>query len=410
MRAQQTGSKQFVPPEPEFAPLTLEGMAPLGDCHARFEEQTISVFGGLPGERVVARIVRYRRRRRRFISGIVERVLSPSPHRVAPPCPIFGPCSGCQWQHVSYDHQLTLKREAVENEIRRYSELDGVSVAPTIPSPQPFNYRNHARFTVRRGGSLGFSNRITRRFVPVDECMLMAPGVNYALAELQGKCAETTQLSVRYGINTGDYLVQPTLQNPDIDLSSGQTHYLEELLGHRFRVASPSFFQVNTRQAERMAELVRDRLELTGTETLLDAYAGVGTFAVLLAGDAGRVIAVEESSAAVRDAALNAESVSNVEFVEAKTEHALETLVTPVDAVILDPPRSGCDHRVLAALARLSPRRVVYVSCDPSTLARDLAILAGGGMSVLRVEPLDMFPQTYHVETVATLDGRAVCA
>ena len=410
MRVQQIGHKQFVPPEREYAPLTLDGMAPLGDCYARFEEQTINVFGGLPGERVVARIVRYRRRRRRFVSGIVERVLSASPHRVAPPCPLFGPCSGCQWQHVSYDHQLTLKREAVENEIRRYSDLDGVAVAPTIPSPQPFNYRNHARFTVRRGGSLGFSNRITRRFVPVDECMLMTPGINDALAELQGKCAETTQLSVRYGINTGDYLVQPTLQNPDVDLSSGQTHYSEELLGHRFRVASPSFFQVNTHQAERMANLVRDRLGLTGVETLLDAYAGVGTFAVLLAGDAGRVIAVEESSAAVRDAALNAESVSNVEFVEAKTEVALETLDTPVDAVILDPPRAGCAPSVLTALARLAPRRVVYVSCDPSTLARDLAVLAGGGMTVLSVEPLDMFPQTYHVETVATLEGRAVGA
>ncbi len=405
MREHQTGTKPFVPPEPEYAPLTLEGMAPLGDCYARFEEQTINVFGGLPGERVIARIVRYRRRRRRFVSGIVERVLSASPHRVAPPCPLFGPCSGCQWQHVSYDHQLTLKREAVESEFRRYQDLDGVAVAPTIPGPQPFNYRNHARFTVRRGGSLGFSNRITRRFVPVDECMLMAPGINDALAELQGKCAETTQLSVRYGINTADYLVQPTLQNPDVSLSSGQTHYEEELLGHRFRVASPSFFQVNTHQAERMANLVRDRLELTGTETLLDAYAGVGTFAVLLAGVARRVIAVEESSAAVRDAALNAEGATNVEFVEAKTEDALETLDTAVDAVILDPPRSGCAQSVLTALARLAPRRVVYVSCDPSTLARDLAILAANGMSVLTVEPLDMFPQTYHVETVATLDG-----
>ena len=117
------------------------------------------------------------------------------------------------------------------------------------------------------------------------------------------------------------------------------------------------------------------------------------------------MIAVEESSAAVRDAALNAKGSRNVEFVEAKTEDALETLDTPVDAVILDPPRSGCAPSVLTALARLAPRRVVYVSCDPSTLARDLAILAGNGMTVLGVEPLDMFPQTYHVETVATLDG-----
>ena len=259
----------------------------------------------------------------------------------------------------------------------RYPELDGVTIACTVPSPQPFNYRNHARFTVRRSGSLGFTNRITRRFVRVDECMLMTPGINGALAELQGKCSETTQLSVRYGVNTGDFLVQPTLQHPAIGIPSGQSHYVEELLGRRFRVASPSFFQVNTHQAEHMARMVRDRLELTGADTLLDAYAGVGTFAVLLAGEAGRVIAIEESSAAVRDTALNAEGVDNVEFVESKTEDALKTLDAPVDAVILDPPRSGCDPRVLTALARLAPRRIAYVSCDPSTLARDLALLAG---------------------------------
>ena len=407
MRAQQTNPEFFVAPEAEYARLTLEGMATLGDCYAPFEEQTINVFGGLPGEEVVARIVRYRRRRRKFVSGIVEQVLSPSPHRVAPPCPLFGPCSGCQWQHVSYEHQLTLKRDAVAREIGRYQELDGVTVAPTVPGPQPYNYRNHARFTVRRNGSLGFTNRITRRFVRVDECMLMTSGINDALAELQGKCSETPQLSVRYGVNTGDFLVQPTLQHPAIGLPSGQPHYVEELLGRRFRVASPSFFQVNTHQAEHMARMVRDRLELTRAGTLLDAYAGVGTFAVLLAGEAGRVIAIEESSAAVRDAALNAEGLNNVEFVESKTEDALNTLNEPVDAVILDPPRSGCDPRVLGALARLAPRRIAYVSCDPSTLARDLAILADSGMTVLGVEPIDMFPQTYHVETVATLNGRS---
>ena len=238
--------------------------------------------------------------------------------------------------------------------------------------------------------------------------MLMTPGINGALAELQGKCSETTQLSVRYGVNTGDFLVQPTLQHPAIGIPSGQSHYVEELLGRRFRVASPSFFQVNTHQAEHMARMVRDRLELVSTDTLLDAYAGVGTFAVLLAGEAGRVIAIEESSAAVRDAALNAEGVNNVEFVESKTEDALETLEEPIDAVILDPPRAGCAPTVLAALVRLAPRRIVYVSCDPSTLARDLAILAEAGMTVLGVEPLDMFPQTYHVEIIATLDGRGV--
>ena len=403
-------SPQTKPLEDEHARLTLDGMAPLGDCYAQFEGEAINVFGGIPGEEVLARIVRYRRRRRKFISAIVTRVLTPSPHRVAPPCPYFGPCTGCQWQHVSYAHQLRLKRAAVVIEMTHYAELEGIPVSSTIPSPQAFNYRNHARFTVREGGSLGFTNRITRRFARVNECMLMAPGINDTLRELQSKCAETTQLSVRFGINTGDVLIQPTLQNPDIGFPSGQTHYVERLLGHYFRVASPSFFQVNTAQAERMAQLVRDRLQLGKDDTLLDAYAGVGSFAILLAPYVRRVIAVEESAAAIRDAIHNAEGVDNLEFIEAKTEDALDELDASVDAVILDPPRAGCDPKALRALIRRPPRRVVYVSCEPETLARDLSVLVGGGFRVESIEPVDMFPQTHHVEVVAALSsGQMAC-
>lgn len=387
----------------ELAHLTLEGIGPEGDTLALHEGETISVFGGIPGEEVVASIVRYRRRRRSFVAGIVAEVLKPSPHRVAPPCPYFGPCSGCQWQHIEYAYQLRLKQEAVERHLRRYSELEGVAVSPTIPSPQAFGYRNHARFTVRARGSLGFVNRITRRFVRIDECMLMARWINAALRQLQDRSQETSQLSIRYGVNTGDYLIQPSLRNQEIPLLSGQTHYREALLGHGFRIASPSFFQVNTRQAERMAELVRARLSLAGDELLVDAYAGVGTFAVLLAPYVRRVIAIEESASAVKDAHANAQGIANLEFRQARTEDALASMDERPDAVILDPSRVGCHPNALSALARLSPRRVVYVSCDPETLARDLSIMAQGGFRVESVEPLDMFPQTHHVETVATL-------
>ena len=152
-----------------------------------------------------------------------------------------------------------------------------------------------------------------------------------------------------------------------------------------------------------MAELVRRRLQLSGTEVLLDAYAGVGTFAALLAPYVRKVIAVEESAAAVRDAAVNMLGLGNVELVEKKTEDALATLVDEPEAVILDPPRVGCHPAVLEALVRRAPGRVVYVSCDPETLARDVDILVRGGFEVASVDPLDMFPQTYHVECVTTL-------
>ena len=403
MASKVTQTLPLKDPERELARLTLDGMGTLGDTWAQFEGETINVFGGIPGEEVVAWIVRYRRRRVNRISAIVTEVIAPSPHRVAPPCPYFGPCSGCQWQHIDYSHQLQLKRESVAHQLRRYPDLQGVAVAPTVAAQRQFNYRNHARFTVRREGTLGFSNRITRRFVQVDECMLMAPWINGALGKLQGRCGETTQLSIRYGENTGEWLIQPTLQTDEVPLPTGQTHFRETVSGHTFRIASPSFFQVNTEQAERLTELVRERLELGERDVLVDAYAGVGTFAALMAPFAGRVMAIEESAAAVKDAAINTLGIDNLEFLEGRTEDVLAGMEERPDAVILDPPRAGCHPSALEALSRLGPPRIVYVSCDPETLGRDLDVLARGGYAVESVEPVDMFPQTYHVECVATL-------
>lgn len=387
----------------ETALLTLDRFGTLGDTVAEFEGRDISVFGGIPGERVVCRIVRYRRRRKVVVSAIVTGVLDPSPHRVEPPCPYFGPCSGCQWQHIDYAHQLELKREAVRQAVDEYDSLRGTKVAETVPSEHVFGYRNHARFTVRRRGSLGFVNRITRRFVKIEECLLMAPGINELLARLQGRSGATSQLSIRYGVNSGDWLIQPTLSINEVGLETGQPHYSEELLGRNFRIGSPSFFQVNTAQAGRLIGLVRERLRLSGRETVVDAYAGVGTFAVLLAEHADRVIAVEESDAAVGDARVNIGGIDNVELVLGKVEDVIDDLDIAPDAVVLDPPRSGCQPQVLEAVARWNPPKICYVSCDPASLARDLDIMAGLGLAVESIDPVDMFPQTHHVECVAAL-------
>ncbi|MCY4529796.1 MAG: 23S rRNA (uracil(1939)-C(5))-methyltransferase RlmD [Chloroflexi bacterium] len=246
-------------------------------------------------------------------------------------------------------------------------------------------------------------NRITRRFVQTDECMLMTPGINRLADDLKGRARETSQLSIRYGVNTDEWLIQPKLKSEDIPLESGQSHYTERLLGHTFRIASPSFFQVNTEQAERLAELVGETLGLAGEEVVVDAYAGVGTFAILLADKAKRVMAIEESAAAIRDAAANASGIDNVEFIEGKTEDVFDSMQVRPDAVILDPSRSGCHPTVLESLIRLAPERTVYVSCDPGALARDLDVLVQGGLRVESVRPIDMFPQTHHVETVALL-------
>ena len=387
----------------EFARLTLEGMGTLGDTYAHYNGEKINVFGGIEGEEVVVRVIRYRRRRKRFLSGIVTEVLKPSPHRIKPPCPYFGQCTGCQWQHIDYSHQLRMKQAAVERELIAYPTLRTVSVLETIPSEEIFNYRNHARFTVRNGASIVFTNRLTRRFVRIDECMLMNPEINQALRQLQDRCGETRQLSIRYGVSTGDMLIQPTMHSQEITVPTGQTHYREKLLGRTFRVASPSFFQVNTRQAERLVELVRDSLNLTGDEVLVDAYAGVGTFAVLLAPFVKHVIAIEESLSAIKDAGVNTLGIENLEFLHGKTEDVMGNLEKAPDAVILDPPRIGCHPKVLETLIRRAPGKIVYVSCDPEALARDLDILVNRGFKITTIAPIDMFPHTHHIETVVAL-------
>ncbi len=389
--------------EEELVELVLGDISPSGDTTAAFEGGTIEVFGGIPGERVVARVHRYHKRRRQVVAAAVVEVISASPHRVAPPCPYYGPCSGCPWQHIDYDHQLALKADSVRTALASHPELGGTVVAETIPGPDRLGYRNHARFTVRRQGRLGFTNRITRRFVDVGRCLLMHEGINEILGRLQGRVGETTQLSVRYGIGSGEWLVQPAMKSESIPMPTGQTHYRERLFDRTFRIASPSFFQVNTKQAETLGGLLLRRLELTGSDTVVDAYAGVGTFAALAAAHAKRVIAIEESTAAVRDAAVNIGALTNVEFVEAKTEDVLSSLECSPDAVILDPPRTGCHPDAIGAVVRIEADRIAYVSCEPISMARDMAMLVSGGYRVTNVDPLDMFPQTHHVECVATL-------
>jgi 23S rRNA (uracil1939-C5)-methyltransferase len=383
--------------------LSLVSWGRLGEAMAYYQGREVFVFGGIPGERVVAEVIKIRRK---YVAARVVQVLEASPQRVEPPCPYYGECTGCQWQHLDYEHQLVVKQERVIDALVRVGGFSHPPVLPVLPSPQQYGYRNHSRFTVGPGGALGFVNRETRRFLRIDHCMLMHQGINHLLAQIQGKCGETTQLSIRAGEATGDYLVQPALKNPDVSAATGQKRYQDSVGGRPFRVSSPSFFQVNVEQAAQLAQMVRRALDLRGSEVLVDAYTGVGTFAVLLAPYVRKVIAVEESPAAVADARENAQGLDNVEFVLGKTEEVLAGLEQKPDALVLDPPRTGCRPEALKGLLRLAPPRVAYVSCDAETLARDLKLLCDGHYTLERVETLDMFPQTHHVECVAVLTHR----
>ncbi|MEE9198172.1 MAG: 23S rRNA (uracil(1939)-C(5))-methyltransferase RlmD [Dehalococcoidia bacterium] len=313
-------------------------------------------------------------------------------------------CGGCQWQHIDYAFQLELKQRILKEQLERIGKIPSPYVLPALPSPQPLHYRNHARFSVDASGHLGFIRANSYKFLAIDCCYLMHPEINTILARLQGRCAGQHQVSVRHGVATGEEMVLPSLGQTDFGVESGQPHYFEALLGYRFRVSGPSFFQVNTPQAERLVGAVRDRLALKGDELLVDAYAGVGTFAVLLAPYVNRVVAIEESQSAVGDAQVNCAPFKNVELTLGKTEAVLPELRERPDALILDPPRIGCHGRVLDALLDLAPPRIVYVSCDPATLARDLGVLCHRGYRLKEALPVDIFPQTYHIETVATLE------
>lgn len=320
-----------------------------------------------------------------------------SVYQIEPRCPYFGDCTGCQWQHIDYECQLRLKFERVVNALTSVG-LESGAVLRAIPSPQVWGYRNHARFTVRRG-TLGFVNWRTRRFVPVDFCYLMDDRINSLLKMIQGRCTGTSHLTIRCGVRTNEFLIQPSLKLPEVP--SGQASYHEVLCGRRFRISAASFFQVNTLAAEKIIETVGKRIQ--GSKVLVDAYAGVGTFSVVFSDFVEKIIAIEESPAAFEDAMVNLEGRRNVEFWKDKTEEAIFRLNLRPDCVILNPPRVGCRKEVFQAILRLLPARVVYVSCNPAAMAGDIRHLVSR-YRILEIQPIDLFPHTYHVECVATLE------
>ena len=391
--------------------------------------RVVFVPRALPGE---AALIAVQQQRRDFARGEVTVLERPAPGRVQPPCPYFTTgCGGCSWQHAEYGLQLRLKQAIVVDQLRRighFAEADDL-VRPAIGMLEPWHYRNQARFTVgRRFGELCFTYRGSHRLLRIDHCWIVHPTINSMLEAAQGRLVgrRIHQVLMRVGANTGQVLVTPAL--PEVpEIESGQAYLEEELLGRRFRLEPSSFFQVNTRRenrplpapirapwlplpddglsmAELLALLVMDRVEPEPDRVVVDAYSGVGTFALLLAPLVREVIGIEEARSATRDAQYNGRDVPNARFIQGKTEVVLPSLdAEAVDAVVLDPARAGCHPDVLRALIRSRPPRVVYVSCDPSTLARDLRILVDGGYALAEVQPLDMFPQTYHIECVATL-------
>ncbi len=389
--------------------LELTGFAAGGVAMGRAPDGRIAfVEFGIPGERVIAEITS---EESSYIEARTVMVQEASPERVEPRCAYYGRCGGCQMQHIAYGEQLRLKAGVVREQMRRIgrfedSEIDGV-LREMIGMTDPWAYRNHMRFTVRRDGDIGFMEHGTHRFLRVDHCEIALPQANRVLRNAQGRTMQTKQLTVRAGEHTGEVLVQPKLRwrpGRHGNVRSGQKQYHELLRGARYQVSSPAFFQVNSRQAERLIELVVARARAVGPRLVADAYSGVGTFAVALAQVVPDVVTIEASSAAGDDAAVNLAPYPNVRRITGAVEEQLPLLNPQPDVVVVDPPRAGLDASIIETVIDSDVRRMVYVSCEPATLARDLRRFVDGGFTIGEVQPIDMFPHTQHIECITTLD------
>ncbi|GAB4562776.1 MAG: class I SAM-dependent RNA methyltransferase [Anaerolineae bacterium] len=412
----------------ETITLELTGIAHGGQAFGRHEGKIVFVPYALPGETCRVRIADERKKWAR--AELVE-VLTPSPDRIDPPCPYFGPkrCGGCHWQHITYERQLALKREVVVDQIQRLGHLVDPPVQPVMPVGEPWAYRNHAQFAVGQDGTLGFYRAGSHDVISVDQCLLLHPLVSELrdAVDLGDDAADVvgwlSRISLRAGVRTGQQMITfevTTDELPELEVSMpvscacqtadgrvhpliGPPHIEEEVAGHRYRISAGSFFQVNTPGAEALVNQVRAYLQPEQGETLLDIYCGVGLFGLALSSEVGRVIGIEASPTACEDFAWNARKLApeQVELHEGPAEEVLPVLHEPVDLVVVDPPRSGVGEEAIRHIARLGPRRLAYVSCDPATLARDVEHLQRHGYTLVEVQPIDLFPQTFHIETVS---------
>jgi 23S rRNA (uracil1939-C5)-methyltransferase len=439
----------------DHIPLKIERLSTGGEGVGRADGMVVFVPYAAAGDQAEVEI---RDTHKSFARGHILQVTQPSPDRTDAPCPYYFRCGGCTWQHLTYDAQLRAKRDLVQETLERIGKLTGIRVKPVLGMKDPWRYRNKVQQPVGWDGKRlvsGFYAEGSHDIVPIDDCLvqpeLSVRIVNRAKALLEehriraydarrhqgwirhllvrtsqdGKAALVWVTREASFPNESVIVPKLTREFPELvsihqnvqpagtNVILGRTwrklygqDFLEERLGPlRFRLSPGAFFQVNTLQAEVLYNVAKT---MAGTgERLLDLYAGVGTIALWLADQFREVGGVEEFPAAVRDAEANAElnEIENVRFVSATAESFLEGLSRdrrPL-AVVLDPPRSGCSPVVLKSLLALRPSPLVYVSCDPGTLARDLGILAKGGYRIEEVQPVDLFPHTPHIETAVKL-------
>lgn len=426
----------------------------------KIDGMTVFVPSSAVGDKASVKILKVTKR---YAYGKIESLAVPSPYRQTVDCPIFERCGGCTFRHISYASELTFKQKRVQDTLTRIGGLAADLVAPIVGAASCNGYRNKAQLpvTVDKDGKVcvGFFAPRSHRVIPLESCQLQSPIFNEAIRVFLAWANryqvtpydETTHsgilrhLYLRYAEKTGQLMVcvvanvhelrkskqlvemlveqLPCLTTVVLNVNTEQTNVItgkechtlygqgfitDELCGLSFRISPLSFYQVNRTQAEVLYTLAAQYAALQPHETLLDLYCGTGTIGLTMAHQVERLIGVEIIPQAVEDARRNADEnhISNAEFIcadAAQAAIALQQRHLHPDCIIVDPPRKGCDAALIHTIADLSPQRVVYVSCDPATLARDVKVFSDFGYTVTKAVPVDMFPRTPHVECVVLM-------
>lgn len=418
--------------------------------------------GCVVGDKVSARVTKVKKR---YALAKVEEILEPSEHRLDDVCPYIDDCGGCAFGKLKYEKQLELKERHVRDVLERIGGVEDPELEPIISMSEPYFYRNKARLAIYpKTRSVGFLGRTSHKVIDCHECRLQSEpvvAVADALRASFDECEDANKIKnlvVKTSFTSGEVMLVPTVEENDVDLErfiyavderinaipgfdDGFEYYLssvvldisdnkpskqhknraeiiagrhvieDEMLGLRFEISPYSFYQVNPIQAERLYEKAVEYAGIKGGETVLDLYCGVGTLGLFMAkAGAGKVVGIELVKEAVLNANRNAviNGIVNAIYYTGKAEEELPRLreegeIEKADVVILDPPRKGCDEALLKAVVETEADRIVYVSCDPATLSRDIKYLSENGYEYVKGTPVDMFPHTGHVECIALI-------
>lgn len=383
-----------------------------GDGIGRVDNFVVFVPFVIESERVEVEIVEVKRR---YATADLVRVITPSPRRVEPRCPYYMKCAGCQYQHVEYAHQRELKRSQIRDVFQRIGKITDPPIEPVVGSPREYHYRN--KIVVHGPGQPGFWTTRGRSIIGIEQCPIAREEVNAKLREVSTLSLENVHLTIRSNSEREVWQYTETRradpESPDAGAAAEVpiTHrtITETILGKALQVPLGSFFQVNREVIELALKHTRQIFAASGCKILVDAYCGVGLFALMLADLAGHVYGIEADTKAIRAANDNAQrlGLARYDFYPGQTERLLFYTLRQCNlaetCLILDPPRSGCAPSVLKTLREQQPHKIIYVSCAPAMLARDVKALIKHGYKLERVTPFDMFPQTGHCEAVAEL-------